>query len=997
MAEKTKKKGEYNQEELYEMTDPIAYRSDYNPDDIINKDDPNIPWVWPQNANLNYNQYGDDSNPAQQGQLWWMKEKYTWEWVATSNLEYNPNVKTSDLDYKYWEAARQANAADAGYLARRNDNIASALYNEWKTTKEDVAYYLASQPDWNNSTEMDRANTIESIWKRIWELWPKEEQPTEATEEKTDTAQPVNEWNKIYWKTWPDTWEPTEWITMLEDANNIYNEQMQVRINNVKTLLSIPVSAIATELENGDIPWDMQSIIDYKEWYPDMWVQVEAERKKIRWQETVNAIASWEDIPSWTNGTSAANNEIANFAADNASYSKSMTDVMKDVHQTLEESKTAQWASAVMADIEEEVATLNKRLKNLKEEANNIFKWDVPDYIVKAYINNRTQEIQDKLSILSERYKYASARYDKEVANAENWVISKEASNAKLNEWMATNSVSEVSSSTSKSLSWKDLPMTNKSRVEIWNIVDNLVTMLNNKELGNAQCATWIQTYYLPSLWISFWTLSDWGNKLWIRNEWKSYTPQKWDLIIMLWSKAKYWHMWIVVWITENGKIQYLDWNGDKSWDEKPALREIEPDSVRIQWYYNATKEWTQTTTNSSKWTSVDYAQFKEFIEWNKSDRESIAASYGLTVEDMNTLIRNVMWEWTTDWTSNSSLSDAWYDSELWFIPSWNKIYEAYLNNEMNKSDIEWYEKTIWEWQLWIQAWKYSKAKDEWYVAYTYPNRIINPDLWYLEWKEKVYETILAKLASNKKIDSKEQELYKQQLWLDPKDINAWDTIIKEVDAYEKANNQKFEEIKWLIEAAEYIMMQDADWLQRVNSSWLQIWEWATWNKYYKFIISNEALNKLADSKWKWATLTPMSDKDFQAIKEASTLIERTAWAEDFRRNVWEYYNTLREIAWLKQLTEDELDDMWNTESDAKSKWDNYLIIDHASDINWRYRYYNWKKAYKWTKEYDLAWPKKANSVSTNNKTETKDIENIEEIGSREMDNEQTMSELFPS
>ena len=642
MAEKTKKKGEYNQEELYEMTDPIAYRSDYNPDDIINKDDPNIPWVWPQNANLNYNQYGDDSNPAWQWQLWWTNEKYTWEWVATSNLEYNPNVKTSDLDYKYWEAARQANAADAGYLARRNDNIASALYNEWKTTKEDVAYYLASQPDWNNSTEMDRANTIESIWKRIWELWPKEEQPTE---EKTDTTQPVNEWNKIYWKATADTWEPTEWITTLNDANSIYNEQMQVRINNVKTLLSMPVSAIATELENGDIPWDMQSIIDYKEWYPDMWVQVEAERKKIRWQETVNAITSWEDIPSWTNGTSAANNEIANFAADNSDASNSMTDIMKDIHQTLDANKTAQWANETMADIEEEIATLNKRLKNLKEEANNIFKWDVPDYIVKAYINNRTQEIQDKLSILSERYKYASARYDKEVANAQ-WEkeyslkerqVKVQEETLELNKqknalWINTDVPTYNWNNTSTSLSGKELPMTNKSREEIWAVVDNLVTMLNNNELGNAQCATWVQTYYLPSLWISFWTLSDWGNKLWIRNEWKNYTPQKWDLIIMLWSKAKYWHMWIVVWITTEGKIQYLDWNGDKSWDEKPALREIDPDSIRIQGYYNATKWVTSTGSSNVGNTNDDW----ELIWWQFYEWQPFNVDYAADYEKFN-------------------------------------------------------------------------------------------------------------------------------------------------------------------------------------------------------------------------------------------------------------------------------------------------------------------------------------------------------------------------
>jgi hypothetical protein len=42
--------------------------------------------------------------------------------------------------------------------------------------------------------------------------------------------------------------------------------------------------------------------------------------------------------------------------------------------------------------------------------------------------------------------------------------------------------------------------------------------------------------------------------------------------------------------MTEDGKIQYLDWNGDKSGDEKPAIREIDPNSAKIQGYYNATK-----------------------------------------------------------------------------------------------------------------------------------------------------------------------------------------------------------------------------------------------------------------------------------------------------------------------------------------------------------------------------------------------------------------------
>ena len=90
--------------------------------------------VWPQNANLNYYQYWDDSNPNQQWQKGWMNDKYTGEWVSNSYIEYNPDITLADLDpnYLYWENARQQNRKEAWYIARRNDMIASALYNEWK-------------------------------------------------------------------------------------------------------------------------------------------------------------------------------------------------------------------------------------------------------------------------------------------------------------------------------------------------------------------------------------------------------------------------------------------------------------------------------------------------------------------------------------------------------------------------------------------------------------------------------------------------------------------------------------------------------------------------------------------------------------------------------------------------------------------------------------------------------------------------------------------------
>ena len=62
------------------------------------------------------------------------------------------------------------NSQDPNYIARRNDEIASALYNEGKVTVQDVTNFLSSQKGWDYSNENERQNTILSVWKRIGQI-----------------------------------------------------------------------------------------------------------------------------------------------------------------------------------------------------------------------------------------------------------------------------------------------------------------------------------------------------------------------------------------------------------------------------------------------------------------------------------------------------------------------------------------------------------------------------------------------------------------------------------------------------------------------------------------------------------------------------------------------------------------------------------------------------------------------------------------------------------
>ena len=408
----------YTDEQINQMHEELV--AWWNSENIIKKAEPDNPiTVWPMNANLNYFQYWDDSNPAQQWQKWGMNEKYTGEWVKTSNLEYDENIKTSDLDpnYLYWEAAKNRNSKEAWYIARRNDMIASALYNEWKTSREDVANFLASQNEWMNSTEADRANTIESVWKRLGEMQPKEEERPDISTMEEDLNKDTS--GKIYGKATAEEWEPTDWIKTLADDNSVFKMMNAARISTVEDMLNMWVDNLAAMLYTGSNVFSEQAWRDYKKYYPDMSAQVDQKVKELRVQENVQKIASWSSNYTTVADNVNTNNEATGYAVNATTSSTQATQLLKSIDSILESNDTAKSAQDLMGSIEKDMATLKNRLRNLKSEASSVFKWDAPDYLVNAYINNKSQEIQNQLSILEDRYDAAYNRYKTELSHAE--------------------------------------------------------------------------------------------------------------------------------------------------------------------------------------------------------------------------------------------------------------------------------------------------------------------------------------------------------------------------------------------------------------------------------------------------------------------------------------------------------------------------------------------------------------------------------------------------
>ena len=406
----------YTDEQITQMHNKAL--AGWNAKDIVNAQQPNnAVKVWPQNANLNYYQYWDDSNPAQQSQRWWMNQKYTGEGVSNTYIEYNPDLKTADLDpnYLYGENARQQNRKEAWYIARRNDNIASALYNEWLTSKEDVEKFLSQQNEWMNSTEADRFNTIDSVWKRLGEIQPGEEPQQEQWPAPEFWDEKKDEGGEIFGRASGDK------DTTIKTNNDPYSPEAVVlrrRQANYQSLQSMDSYDIALCQTSGVSLYGETAMRDLATYDPQKYQEVQTYIKQIQQGDTVNAIASGENKSTTSqvdNSTKAVNSSIDTWVSQN-STPRSSGQVQDIITNKLASSQVAQTATQEMLNLKKDMAELESELENLPKTVKNQFRGDVPQYIIDAKIANENQRIQAELSKLQSRYNGAIELYKTELA-----------------------------------------------------------------------------------------------------------------------------------------------------------------------------------------------------------------------------------------------------------------------------------------------------------------------------------------------------------------------------------------------------------------------------------------------------------------------------------------------------------------------------------------------------------------------------------------------------
>ena len=707
----------YTDEQITQMHNAAA--SGQNPKDVIANNAPiNTPiTVWPQNANLNYYQYWDDSNPAQQWQKWWMNEKYTGEWVKTSNLDYDPNITRADLDpnYLYWENARQQNRKEAWYIARRNDMIASALYNEWLISKDDVANFLGQQNDWMNSTEADRMNTIESVWKRLWQIQPKE-QPKEPIDQNAlmeDTA-----W-KLYWKTTAEWWDPTQWIDLIADANSIYTQMNQARVANVNALRSMQPINAATSTYYWTTPYWDQALRDVQNLDPEWYAQYQQELKKLYTQDKADTISHWSADDEKPTIVDSIEETIVNDSknwTDKNTTERTYDQVAWELEKKLQSNQTASSAKQEMINIKKDIADLQSELDDLPNKAKKAFKWDVPDYIYQAYISNNRQELQKKIQNLENRYASLADIYKTEVSQTQ-WEMEyklkqdqMEMDRTKMNFDMAykqaqleQDSIHWSDWKAYKVVNWQIIQLDDgtayvwyQSKVNAW--LGSMEQMARD-HAKYGQCEQFTDDAAEATAWVRMegagwrsYTTSD--EKNWYATQFglfSDYIPEVWDVAVFDYRNAKnvsdasrkYWHTMYVAWYDEATWMIHLI--GSNGW---PGLEnKVYSKDISVEDFYKNYWVWF--------WNPYKYAQ------WQSMQTQQSGTSWWYS--PMQTTIDKLMQEYKDSGKTNM-FSDLWKFQEIY-----TNLYNADKNGELSS--------LLDQWKIWtfLQNMALSWAQSQWW------------------------------------------------------------------------------------------------------------------------------------------------------------------------------------------------------------------------------------------------------------------------------------------
>ena len=510
------------------------------------------------------------------------------------------------------------------------------------SSKEEVAYYLWQQPWWNNLTEQERVARVESMWQSIVNSANQNSQQSEWQNMSFDTnynnavmqdmQSDLNQstGGTIYWKTTADS---STWITTIQDANSPYATSNDDRMAKVQSMLLMNPWDIANSLAWWDNAFSEQTITDVKRYAPDFWNAVQAELKKIQWWNVANAIASWTSLPdTWKTEVDNVNNWV-NSWAESISWTPQQTSyTIWNTQNAMNNNQIAQSATQLISWLDAQIEDYKSKINNLTKEANSAFKWDVPQYVINAYINNRMQQYEAEIEKLEWRRQSALDLYKIELSNYQ-WGVemdlkykqfNQDVNNENWNRWYkeqqlnmdkikiidkkaylinADWTMTQVADETAYNAYQQDVQNALQWYLWIYTAWWWTPTATWYKyNVSGGQCQAFTNRFTEMTTWL---TMDRWDTAADKLSYMNTNVPVVWSVAIWVWwvYDSYYWHTMLVTWYDPSTWMIDLLWSNNK-WDElvyttHDSLQNLYAKGLKWFWdpYQDMIKAWVSNGT----------------------------------------------------------------------------------------------------------------------------------------------------------------------------------------------------------------------------------------------------------------------------------------------------------------------------------------------------------------------------------------------------------------
>ena len=579
-------------------------------------------------------------------------------------------------------------------------------------SKEDIVYYLASNtPWWNNLTEEQRVAMVENLWNQSsqWDTTsgdqPSNSLPSDYSDTVTQNMQSdlLNTFNDtLYGKISWQSWNASNGIVANQDANSWFAIDANARVAKVQNFLLQNPYTVAASLAAWGWAYSEQLLTDVQKYAPEYWNQVQAQLKKIKVWDTVNAIASWENLPD----TSKSSIEWVNKWVDN--WAKSVSDTPQQTQYTIQNASNAMannqvatTASQEIMNIDAQIEEYKSKIGNLEKEANAYFKWDVPQYVVNAYINNKSQKYQAEIDKLEWRRQSAMDLYKIEISNYQ-WgeemkykyqQLKRDLNNDTWDRWYKEQQLNKANIHWEN---WKAYQV--NSDWTVTQLTD--ATALKSYQTDVQNIINWYKSMYT-----SWWgTKTATGYKYgvcWLECEWfTDMFTESTTWLRMTWANWR-------PYTTAQEKIDYIN--------EDPWVVNVWDIAIAAWWVYDSTWGHTMIVT----WR--DPATQTIELLWSNKDWDKTV--YSTTDTLSNLYAKWLRWFWNPykDMIEASVANGTyWYNDSWILITPMTSKFDAYISQWVDRKSVSSAERiydtlyeisTNWELEALINSWDFWKMR----------------------------------------------------------------------------------------------------------------------------------------------------------------------------------------------------------------------------------------------------------------------------------------------